>query len=131
MKRIFLFLIVLLASVLMAGCGTSNDPVSNNQTGSDSLSVDDTNSGENSADFQGVILELGKSSITVGTDDVDPEASYPAYEVFIDNQTDIEGNVNKFSRLKAEQNVEIWVKGKWNNNPENQMIATKIIVGKE
>ncbi|WP_077324773.1 hypothetical protein [Virgibacillus siamensis] len=106
MKRIFLFVMVLFVSALLAGCG-------------------------NRSDFQGIVHEVKESSIAVVTDDVEPEASYPVYEVFVDDKTEIKGTVNEFSKLKADQKVEIWVKGEWNNDPENKMVANKIIVSKK
>lgn len=124
MKGIFFITSLLIIASLM-GCAT------NVQTGS----IDKTNKqngiiGKNGADFRGIILEVNESSITVGADNIDPEASYPAYEVFVNNQKRIEEAVNGFSKLKVDQKVEIWVKGKWNNDPNNKMVASKIIIKK-
>ncbi|GGK08956.1 hypothetical protein GCM10007063_34250 [Lentibacillus kapialis] len=106
MKRIFLFVMALLIIASLAGCG-------------------------NGSDFQGIIHRVKESSITVVTDDVEPDTSYPVYEVFVDDQTEIKGAVNKLSKLRADQKVEIWVKGEWNKDPENKMVANKIIVSKK
>ncbi|HEU5139148.1 MAG TPA: hypothetical protein VFT51_04190 [Bacillales bacterium] len=103
MKKAFTLVLTFMFLMSMAGCG-------------------------NGADFQGIIHEVKESSIIVGTDDVDPEASYPVYEVFVDNQTKIKGAVNEFSKLKADQKVEIWVIGDWNNIASDEKVASKMIV---
>lgn len=123
MNRIFLFVLVLLVSASLLGCDTNGSNPPNDKTNNQNDVIN-----EDTTDYQGVILEIKESSITVGTDDVDPEASYPAFEVFVNNQTKIKGIVNELSKLKVNQKVEIWVKGKWNNNPNNNMVASKIIV---
>ncbi|WP_164669671.1 hypothetical protein [Virgibacillus doumboii] len=109
MKKVSNLVFIFIFSMVMAGCSNGGDE----------------------EDFQGVILEVKKSSITVGTDDVDPEASYPVYEVFVDDQTKIKGVIKEFSKLKVDQKVQIWVKGEWSNNPDNKMVANKIIVSKK
>lgn len=106
MKRICLFTMILLVSASLAGCG-------------------------NGLDFQGAIYGIKKASILVATDDVDPEASYPEYQVFINNKTKINGAVDEFSKLKINQKVKIWVVGEWNNDSENKMVANKIVVSKK
>lgn len=111
MNRIFLFVLVLLVSASLLGCDTNGSNPPNDKTNNQNDVIN-----EDTTDYQGVILEIKESSITVGTDDVDPEASYPAFEVFVNNQTKIKGIVNELSKLKVNQKVEIWVKGKWNNN---------------
>ncbi|WP_060678721.1 hypothetical protein [Virgibacillus halodenitrificans] len=125
MNGIIILVHILLVSVSLIGCDNNNSNLnpSNDKTNNPNNVIN-----EGSTDYQGVILEINESSVTVGTDNVDSEASYPAFEVFVDNQTKIVGIINKFSKLKVDQKVEILVKGKWNNNPNNKMVATKIIV---
>ncbi|MYL46408.1 hypothetical protein GLV94_12215 [Virgibacillus halodenitrificans] len=124
MNKIIIVVHILLVCVSLIGCdNNSNLNPSNDKTNNPNNVIN-----EGSTDYQGVILEINESSVTVGTDNVDSEASYPAFEVFVDNQTKIVGIINDFSKLKVNQKVEILVKGKWNNNPNNKMIASKIIV---
>ncbi|GAA0437762.1 hypothetical protein GCM10008983_13380 [Lentibacillus halophilus] len=85
----------------------------------------------NDADFQGVIIKVKESSMIVGTDDVDPEASYPEYEVLVDDETSFKGAVDEFSYLNADQQVTIWVNGEWKNDPDTKMVANKITVSEE
>ncbi|WHX28101.1 hypothetical protein QNH47_09720 [Virgibacillus halodenitrificans] len=125
MNGIIILVHILLVSVSLIGCDNNNS----NLNPSNTKANNPTNIiNEDTTDYQGVILEINESSITVGTDNVDSEASYPAFEVFVDNQTKIVGIINEFSKLKVDQKVEILVKGKWNNNLNNKMVASKIIV---
>ncbi|MFQ3545753.1 hypothetical protein Q7A53_16865 [Halobacillus rhizosphaerae] len=92
---------------------------------------------EYNADFQGVILEVKENSILVGEDDIDPEAQYPTYEVLIDDNTEISGEVERFDQLKKfvreteHPIVHVWVKDKGKNNEIDHRAASKIIVEKE
>lgn len=124
MNGIIILVHILLVSVSLIGC----DNNSSNLNTSNSKTNNPTNISSEDTTDQGVILEINESSVTVGTDDVDSEASYPAFEVFVDEQTKIVGIINEFQKLKVNQKVEILVKGKWNNNPNNKMVASKIIV---
>jgi hypothetical protein len=77
-KYIWIFLII----VLFTGCGSKPD-------------------------FEGAIIEVKENSIVVGEDDVDPEASYPTYEVLINENTDIDEPIDTLS----DEKVKIWVSG--------------------
>ncbi|KHE71471.1 hypothetical protein [Halobacillus sp. BBL2006] len=77
-KYIWIFLII----ALLAGCGSKPD-------------------------FEGAIIEVKENSIVVGEDDVDPEASYPTYEVLIDQNTEIDEPIDALS----DEKVQIWVSG--------------------
>ncbi|APC47690.1 hypothetical protein BME96_05695 [Virgibacillus halodenitrificans] len=125
MSKIIIVVHILLVSVSLLGCDNNNSILnpSNKKPNNPNNVIN-----EGTSDYQGVILEINESSVTVGTNNVDSEASYPAFEVFVDNQTKIVGIINEFSKLKVDQKVEILVKDKWNNNPNNKMIASKIIV---
>ncbi|MCG1028789.1 hypothetical protein J5S49_10840 [Virgibacillus halodenitrificans] len=124
MNGIIILIHILLVCVSLIGCdNNSNLNPSNDKTNNSNNVIN-----EGTSDYQGVILEINESSVTVGTNNVDSEASYPAFEVFVDNQTKIVGVINEFSKLKVDQKVEILVKGKWNNNLNNKMVASKIIV---
>jgi hypothetical protein len=118
MRNKLLSIILLLMVLLFVGCGREDD-------------------NEYDADFQGAILEVKQNSIIVGEDDIDPEASYPTYEVFIDDKTKFSGEVEKFEDLdkflsKAEHPiVHLWVIDKGENNEIDNRIAIKIIVEEE
>lgn len=77
------------------------------------------------ADFQGVILEVKEESIVVGTDKVEPEASYPAFEIFVNEDTEISGSATTFAQM-VDQEVEIWVANEGTSFDGN--IAEKIVV---
>lgn len=125
MNKIIIVVHILLVSVSLIDCDNNNSILnpSNDKPNNPNNVIN-----EGFTDYQGVILEINESSVTVGTDDLDSEASYPTFEVFVDNQTKIVGIINEFSKLKVNQKVEILVKGKWNDNPNNKMVASKIIV---
>ncbi|MGJ9384808.1 hypothetical protein [Salipaludibacillus sp. CF4.18] len=82
----------------------------------------------NGSDFNGVILEVKNASILVGTDDVDPEATYPTYEILIDDETVFLGEVDNFSELKKDLNVDIWIIDNGENNSIDNKVASKIVV---
>ncbi|MRH41748.1 hypothetical protein GH741_03555 [Aquibacillus halophilus] len=81
------------------------------------------------SDFQGVILKVEKTSIVVGTDEIDPEAEYPSFKIMVDEETIISGEVESFSDLEKNQKVEIWILDKGFNNEVDHKIASKIVVG--
>lgn len=119
---------VLFIFLILTAC--DNQPVKNDsdlETNQKKVQYTATDS-INSAHFQGIILEVKRSSIIVGTDDVDPESSYPAYEVLIDDSTEVSGKVEEFSGLKEQQKVKIWVIDKGPNNEIDNKVATRILV---
>ncbi|WP_077356914.1 hypothetical protein [Virgibacillus halodenitrificans] len=124
MNKIIIVVHILLVCVSLIGCDNNSNLNPSNDKANNPTNIIN----EDTTDYQGVILEINESSVTVGTDNVDSEASYPAFEVFVDNQTKFVGIINEFSKLKVDQKVEILVKGKWNNNLNNKMVASKIIV---
>lgn len=89
------------------------------------------------ADFQGEILEVREDKIVVGEDDVDPEASYPTYDILIDDQTEWSGEIDSFEDLelfvRQTENpiVHVWVNDKGENNEVDKRVARKVNVGKE
>ncbi|RKL65557.1 hypothetical protein CR203_20375 [Salipaludibacillus neizhouensis] len=82
----------------------------------------------NGSDFNGIILEVKNASIVVGTDDVDPEASYPTYEILVDDETEFLGEVDDFSEFKKDLKVDIWVLDNGENNSIDNIVASKIVV---
>ncbi|MFD2629875.1 hypothetical protein [Oceanobacillus kapialis] len=70
------------------------------------------------------IYDITESSIHIAPPATDPEASYPIYEVFINDSTVIEGAVNTFNELTLEDNVKVWV----NQKGDGKEVAEKIVV---
>lgn len=73
-------------------------------------------------DFEGAIIEVKENSIVVGEDTVDPEASYPTYEVIINENTEINEPIDPLSNEK----VQVWVSGE--GIEVDGKVAKKIIV---
>ncbi|MFF2755858.1 hypothetical protein ACFVR1_19375 [Psychrobacillus sp. NPDC058041] len=78
----------------------------------------------NSNDIEGSIYEIGDNSIKIEVLGDDPEADYPTYEIFIDDDTVIEGTKDSFSELEVGDNVKIWVE----NQEADKKNAKKISV---
>ena len=78
----------------------------------------------NSNDIEGNIYEIGENSIKIEVFGDDPEAEYPAYEIFITDETVIEGTKKSFGELEVGDNVKVWVE----NQEEDEKIAKKISV---
>lgn len=88
------------------------------------------------ADFQGTIIEVKEYSIIVGEDDIDPEASYPAYEILIDDKTEFSGEVERFEELEkfvsqTDHIVHIWVIDKGENNEIDNKTASEVTIENE
>lgn len=85
---------------------------------------------ESGAHYEGIIFEIKEESIIVGTaaEDVDPEAQYPTYEILIDDKTEINGSIEKFSELTSHQKVKVWVKDKGPDNEIDNKVASEITV---
>ena len=74
--------------------------------------------------IQGSIYEFGENSIKIEVFGDDPEAEYPAYEIFINDETVIEGTRNSFGELEVGDNVKVWVE----KQEADDKTATKISV---
>ncbi|TFB15044.1 hypothetical protein E3U55_12385 [Filobacillus milosensis] len=89
------------------------------------------------ADFQGTILEVKEDSILVSEDDINPESTYPVYEIMINKSTKFSGEVERYKDLdnfisQIEQPVvHLWVIDKGENNEIDNRIAREVIVEKE
>lgn len=81
-------------------------------------------------DVKGHILEIKDSnSIVVETGDGDPTATYPAYIIFVTENTLFSGDVQQFSDLKVGQRVQISIEGeKEIHKVEDDILATEISV---
>jgi len=72
------------------------------------------------------ITSINENSIEIATYATDPEASYPVYELIIDENTKIKGSKDKFDELSVNDDVKVWVK----IIEDEKEIAEKIIVHK-
>ncbi|MBU0905076.1 MAG: hypothetical protein KKF57_07755 [Firmicutes bacterium] len=78
----------------------------------------------NSNHYEGFISVKKENSIIVQIIGDDPEAEYPTYEVFIDDDTVIEGTKGSFSELEVNDYVEVLVE----NQEGDKKIAEIIVV---
>lgn len=81
----------------------------------------------NTPDYVNVrILEIDNGKMMIGPPATDPEASYPAYEVFIDKETKVEGEKTSIDELIEGDHVSVWIKAV----ASDKEFAEKIIVAK-
>lgn len=72
------------------------------------------------------ILEIDNGKMMIGPPAADPEASYPAYEVFIKKETKVEGEKTSIDELIEGDRVSVWIKAA----ASDKEFAEKIIVAK-
>lgn len=77
-----------------------------------------------SSDYQGFIIAVDEQSFMVCPCEGDPEAQYPIYEIFVDEETEIEGEKSDFAEIEEQDKVRVWVK----EGEEAAVIAEKISV---
>ena len=80
-----------------------------------------------SSDIEGAIYEIGENSIKIEVFGDDPEAEYPAYEIFINEDTVIEGRKGSFGELVVGDNVEIWLENKEADEKNAKKISVFVI----
>ncbi|MYL56741.1 hypothetical protein GLW20_04420 [Virgibacillus halodenitrificans] len=117
--RQIIFLILLLA---LFGCNqdNKNDEIPSNFEEQGTSQQNNTN-----PDYQNVFLEEVKgTSIIIVPPATDPEASYPAFEIFIEKNTKIEGSKEKIDELAKNDYLKVWVKQKGTEKE----VAEKIVV---
>ncbi|MFP3359787.1 hypothetical protein R0K17_20930, partial [Planococcus sp. SIMBA_143] len=56
----------------------------------------------------------------------DPEASYPVYEIYIDEKTKIEGKRNSKEELQEDDDIEVWIR----KQGVEKLKAEKVFVNK-
>jgi hypothetical protein len=113
---IFVFFIVLV------GCNQENKKVETPSKTKENVTVKQE---ETNPDYNNVfIYEVRKTSILIAPPATDPEASYPVYEILIDQNTKIEGSKDKFDELTEDDDVKVWVIRKG----EGKEFAKKIVV---
>lgn len=63
-----------------------------------------------SSDYEGIILSVTDESFMVCPCDGDPEAEFPLYEIFVEEETEIEGEKASFAEIEEQDKVRVWVK---------------------
>lgn len=71
-----------------------------------------------------VVLQIEDKHIEIGTRDVNPEASYPSYEIILDERTVVAGRKTSVEEIKVGDFVNVWVE----ITTENQELAIEIEV---
>ncbi|WP_152600805.1 hypothetical protein [Pontibacillus yanchengensis] len=85
----------------------------------------DNEKNKDKADYQLLeIIKLKEASIVISSREIDSNASYAAYEIWVDEDTKIEGNRSTFEGLSVGDNVEVWVRDKG----AEKEFASKIVV---
>ena len=80
---------------------------------------------EGEPDYNQMFIEtMTENTIVIAPYATDPEASYPTYDIHIDENTRIEGSKNSFEELKVKDDVKVWVR----KIGENSQVAEKIWV---
>ncbi len=77
-----------------------------------------------SSDYEGLIITMDEQSFMLCPCEGDPEAEYPIYEIFIDEETEVDGKRSNFSDIQEQDKVRVWVK----EGELVTMIAEKISV---
>ncbi|WP_281863458.1 hypothetical protein [Planomicrobium okeanokoites] len=77
-----------------------------------------------SSDYEGLIMTKDEQSFMLCPCEGDPEAEYPIYEIFSDEQTEVEGKRSNIADIREQDKVRVWVK-EGENVP---IIAEKISV---
>ncbi|TWT25903.1 hypothetical protein [Planomicrobium sp. CPCC 101110] len=100
-----LFHIFLVAIPGFYGCAqetekAKEEPFTLNETGEETFNAPDYGSL--------LILEIGRGSILIGPPAADPEASYPAYELQIEESAKVEGTKASTSELRKGDKVDVW-----------------------
>lgn len=70
------------------------------------------------------IVDIKENSIVIVPHATDPEASYPAYEIIINENTKIEGSKYKLDELSVNDDVKVWIK----KIDDEKEIAEKVFV---
>ncbi|WP_079478192.1 hypothetical protein [Halobacillus salinus] len=106
-------LIVMLVSV--AGCNQSPSEFEDEEPSKNS----------EEPDYTGVYVEdIQEDRLIVQPLATDPEASYPVYEIYVDEHTELVGEAARLDEIEVEDEVEIWVHDKG----AEKEIAEKIFV---
>ncbi|PWU67274.1 hypothetical protein [Gracilibacillus dipsosauri] len=106
MSKIVLFSILLISLV---GCNQNSENKNNYTT----LNLQTHHQVESNPDYQNFIIEdVKETSLFITPPATDPEASYPVYEIYVDEMTQIVGYKNNLDELAKGDNVKVWVQEK-------------------
>lgn len=93
----------------LTGCTEANEEPTKKIITSDEKTEDAVNG----ADYKNMrILELKNENMMIGPPATDPEASYPAYEIILDETTKVEGTKNAVTDLIEGDHVNVWTEKK-------------------
>lgn len=107
------FFVSFIALIFIVACNQESTsesiPVSTNEQDNTNLENDKTNGSE--PDYSNMfIYDINELSIVIAPFADDPEASYPVYEIFIDKETVVGGEIESIKELKVEDEIQVWLK---------------------
>lgn len=121
MKKLLLFLMLFV--IALTGCTEASEE----PTKKIIISDEKTEEAVNGADYINMrILELENENMMIGPPATDPEASYPAYEIVLDETTKVEGTKTAVNDLIEGDHVNVWTE----RNGSDMEVAEKIEVMK-
>ncbi|KAB8125505.1 hypothetical protein F9U64_22530 [Gracilibacillus oryzae] len=117
------FLILLISIIALYGCSSQEiENVETNYYPAEKVTEEKT---ETNPDYRNMFIENIKDNlIVIAPHATDPEASYPVYEIFIDENTNIEGSKQKLDELVVNDDVKVWIK----KIDDDKEIAERIFV---
>ena len=108
MKK-FIFLFVF--TTLLVGCSEEITDGKNSSNSNKMPNIEQKEEANKTADYTEVyIQEINKNHIIISPYATDPEASYPVYEIYIDEKTKIEGKRNSKEELQEDDDIEVWIR---------------------
>lgn len=116
-----LFLLFLFSISTLYGCTQESEKIKEQTISSKDVN-EETSTTTKHENFR--ILEIENENIVIGPPATDPEASYPAYEVFIEEDTKVEGEKTTTNELREGDHVTVWTK----TEGSKKEVAEKIVV---
>lgn len=120
-------LISFFALVFIVACSQEENSgnLNLNTNENDDTNLEVANANESEPDYSNMfIYDINELSIMIAPFVDDPEASYPVYEVFIDQNTIIEGEKETLEELEIKDEIKVWLK----NNDTERETAAKILI---
>ena len=65
-----------------------------------------------SSDYNGFIVEVKETSLIIITPTSNPMEDYPTYEIFLTQDTEIEGKRDSINDFRAGDEVRVWIEKK-------------------
>lgn len=119
---------MLLFLMLLLGCVHQQEKLNQDKIKIENIFIQNQNQKltYKKADYHNMfVYEIKKNSIMITPPATDPTAQYPAYEIFVDENTDFRGKINDFQGLEIDDLLQVWTSQIDNREIE---IATTIIV---